>query len=345
MAETKKTETPQIKRATAFFSMGWILVTGLIVSFLIYRAHKQFISEDPFPELLPITPETQQKMGHPVEVKVGLYIKDFTEFKMLENEFEFSGTVWFLFDPSLVSLDTLAKFSFEKAKIHSKSEPTTRIIQGKLLARFDVSVSFKTNATYVNFPFDSHTLYIVFDNNAVSPGEISFVSSYNELALSPEIRITGWDLQATRVYTGYSVSALDKTQQEMDVAHPRIVFALEYVSSGIRQGLLIILPILLIFFMAMFTFSIDSAYYTTIISISSGAVTALLAYRFVIDRIAPQVGYFMQTDTIFFLFLVIIVGTFIINVGLPELRDRYTKLIVSLIHMIVIASFLVVLRG
>ncbi len=334
-----------ISRTTTYFSIGWILVTGLLVSFLIYRSTREFLSQDALPELLPIVPQTLEQMGHPAIAKVGLYVKDFTEFNMLKNEFEFSGILWFLFDPSIISLKTLGKFSFEKGKILSVSEPTTRLVKGKLFARYDIRVSFKTNPTFVNFPFDSHSLYIIMDNNSVTPGEIAFQSSYNEFALSPEIAITGWDVYATRVYSGYSVARLEKLNRESDVAHPRVIFAIEYVHSGVRHAMLIILPLLLIFFMSMFTFSIDSSYYKSITSISSGTVTAMLAYRFVIERLSPPVGYFMQTDYIFFLFLIAVCITFFINVGLSDIRQKYSKIIVTLLHLMVILAFIFLLRG
>ena len=330
---------------TAYFSVGMILVTGIIISLLIYRANQQFVSEDKMPELLPLVPATIAKMGRPAITKVGLYIKDFTEFDMLENEFEFSGILWFLFDPSIISLDTLGSFSFEKGKLLSKSEPTTRIVKGKLLARYDIRVSFKSNLNFTLFPFDSHTVYITLDNNEVSPGELAFKSSYNELALSPEIAITDWDLYATRVYNGYSIARLEKQNRETDVAHPRVIFAFEYMHAGVRHAMLIILPLLLIFFMATFTFAIDNRYYKSITAISSGTVTAMLAYRFVIERLTPQVGYFTQTDYIFFLFLIAVCIVFFINVGLTQLREKYSKTIVFLLHSVVIVSFLFLLRG
>ena len=328
----------------AFVSLFMILVTTTVISLFIYKANREFISNDPLPEVFPIVPATTEEMGSPAPVKVGLYIKDFTEFSFLTNQFEFSGIVWFLFDPSIVSLDTLSKFSFEKAQLKFKSPPTTRIVGGHLFARFDVRVSFKANLTFVRFPFDNHTLYIILDNNAVTPGEVAFMSSYNELAISPEISISGWALHGTRVYTGYSVARLDKQNPASDVAHPRAIFAIEYVHSGIRQSMLIILPLLLIFFMALFAFAFKSTYYTSVISISSGAVTALLAYRFVIEGLSPKVGYFTQSDYIFFLFLLGVFVAFFINVGLASFSKKYAIPLIILLHCMVILSFILALR-
>ena len=336
-------ENVSYSRLTAYYSIGVIVVTSIILFLLMYRANHEFLPEDPQPELLPLVPGTISKMGYPEFVTAGLYIKDFTQFSLITNEFEFSGIVWFIVDPSKVSLDTLGKFSFERGKILFRSEPMTRIINGNLLVRYDVRVEFKTNLNFTQFPFDSHKLAIILDNNDVSPGELAFRSSYNELTVSPEIKITGWDLKSAQAATGYTTAQLSKKVDETSVAHPRVLFTLEYVHAGIRQAMLIIFPLILIFFMALFSFSIDNKYYKSITAISSGAVTAMLAYRFVIERLSPQVGYFTQTDYIFFLLLIVVISIFFINVGIPSIRQRYSKTIITILPVIVIISFLALL--
>ncbi len=86
--------------------------------------------------------------------------------------------------------------------------------------------------------------------------------------------------------------------------HPRVIFALDYTPTGLRQLVSIILPLLLIFSLTIFTFSMDpEPYYRSILTLSSGAVTGLIAYKFVIENLSPKVGYFMLGDMLFFLFL------------------------------------------
>ena len=345
--EQQTAETGKVfsSESMAYFSVYTILISAVIICFFMYRASQDFISSDQMPELLPFVPATMAQLGQPAHAQVGLDIKDFSDFNIVDNHFEFSGILWFLFDPSIISLATIGKFSFAKG-IVSVSEPTTRIVHGRLLARYDIRVSFKASPTFAAFPFDNHSLYITLDNNYVSPGEVVFDASYSDLSLSPELSFAGWDIYSSRVYTGYSVARLDKTNKDYDVPHPRVIFALDYVHSGVRQAILIIFPLLLIFFMSMFTFALDMKNYkTSIASLSAGAVTGILAYRFVIDRLAPQVGYFMQSDYLFFLFLLAVCVAFFINVGVPMIRDAYTKLIIVLLHALVIIAFIWIVRG
>ena len=323
-----------------------IALSGLVLSFLLYKASQTVTSLDPMPELMSITPTTIDQLGgSPGVVKVGLYIKDFTEFDMLSNNFIFSGILWFLYDPSIVSLETLAKFSFEKGEIQFLSAPSTRIVGGKLLARYDIRVKMKTNLVYTLFPFESHTLYITLDNNFVTPGEITFESSNNEFEVSPDIRNAGWRLNAMRVNTGYSHAQLEKFPSENDVYHPRAVFALEYAHSGMRQALTILLPIILTFFMAMFSFTMEPAkVYAPVLAISMGAVTALLAYRFVIENLSPKVGYFLISDYLFLLFLMATFIIFFINIGSLKVRETHKKLLIVVLHAVVIIACIYFLR-
>ena len=52
----------------------------------------------------------------------------------------------------------------------------------------------------------------------------------------------------------------------------------------------------------------------SILSLSTGTLTGLIAYRFVIERVVPNVGYFTLTDHIYNLFLLIIFLIFVVNI-------------------------------
>lgn len=338
------TETSRF-RALANFSVIMIIISGVVVSLLMNRAITRFSSIDKIPEIHSLVPQAMEKFGsQPGVVRVGLYIKDFSEFDMLKNSFEFSGIIWFLFDPSIISLDTLGKFSFEKGKIVSLSAPSTKIVEGKLLARYNIRVNIKTNLSYALFPFDSHTLFITLDNNYVTPGEVLFESSFHEVVISPEIAVTDWKVSAVRVYSGYSSAILDKQDKAHVVAHPRIIFAIDYGHAGIRQALTIILPLILVFFMSLFSFALDPKNYASIITLSSGAVTALLAYRFVIENLSPKVGYFMVSDYVFFLVLSAAFIVFFINIGLVNISTAYKKVFIVLFQLIFVVSMFYLMR-
>lgn len=343
MAELKKPE-PYFM---SYFSITMIAISAIILSYMIYLASIHVRSLDKSPELASITPAVAAQLGgNPSVVNVGLYIMDYADFDMIGNKFTFSAVLWFLFDPSTISLDTLSKFSFQKGQIISVSAPSTRLVGGKLLARYNVRVTVKTNLSYALFPFESHVLHIVVDNNYVTPGEVKFKSSSGDFGIASEVATTGWKLTGVKVDSGYSVAQLGNSKSENDIYHPRLVFSLSYAHTGVRQPLTILLPLLLIFYMAIFSLSMDpETNYGSMLALSSGGVTGLLAYRFVIENLAPKVGYFMLSDYIFFLLLVSTCSVFFVNMGLVKFREKNRPYIIFFLHALVILAFIYMLRG
>ncbi len=331
---------PEVNATSTLFQFIWIGVTSVVLLFLIYQSITDFKSLDEIPELFPITPAKAAEFGGtPAHVKVGLQISSFSVFDMINNNFALAGTVWFEFDPSMTSLETIGKFSFEKGEIKLLSPPSTRIIEGRLFARYNVRVELKTNLNQRLFPFTGHTLYIVLDNNYVSPAEITFESALKDFVLSRGIVVSGWKEYDRHVYTGYSVAELEKNNKEKTIYHPRAMFAIDFGFVGIRQILTILLPLILIFFISVFSFALDpKGYYTSILTISSGSITGLLAYRFVIENLSPRVGYFMLSDWLFFLFLTMTFVIFFANTKTLNLHVRSKEFITIVLHAIVIAT-------
>ena len=335
------------QRATSVFSMVLMLITLFSVSFLLYRTTYKFSTLDKMPHLLPLTPKNIEEFGGISGVaRVGLYIRSFSNFDILANDFTFTGIVWFEFDPSIVSLDTLGKFTFDRGEIQYVSTPNTRLVGGKLIARYDIRVKLKTGLNYALFPFESHILHIVLDNNTISPAEVLFESSNADFTLSPDILVVGTKVVDKHVYTGYSVASLEENDsvEEDKTYHPRVIFAIDYAQPGMRKTITIFLPLLFIFFMSVFSLTIDpEKYYTTILSLSSGSITGLLAYRFVIENLSPKVNYFMLSDFIFFLFLFIGFLLFFISTGAIKLTMTQKLVVAAATHALVIAGFAYVL--
>ena len=325
------------------FQLFMMAITfGTLVLFF-YQNQRTFYVAEKMPGLQRIYPAVLVELGGtPGIVRVGLSIQDFPEFDFIKNEFVLSGIIWFIFDPSLVSLDTLGKFTFEKGEIAKLSQPITKLVDGKLFARYDLRVKFKSNLDFKDFPLDNHRIYIVLDNHAVSPGEVMFETSISDFVLSDRLFVPGWKLFGKNIYSGFAVSKLEEANPDRNVYLPRIVFVLDYVRDGIRQVVTILLPLILLFFITIFTFSIDpQKYYGSIVSICSAAVTALISYRFVIENMSPKVGYFMLSDILFFLFFGLVCLIFFLNTHTVGLQKTSKKILTITLHLVIITvSFL-----
>ncbi len=317
---------PRFQFITLFF------VSSAII-FMAYHPVQRFYALEPYPPLLPITPQKIKAWGgEPVPVKVGLYIRSFSVFDFVANKFVIDGILWFEFDPALISLETVNKFSFEKGTLTAKSAPYTKIIDDKFFARFDIQFEFSIDLNYTYFPFDDHRMSIILVNRYIPPSEMIFISYESYFSIDQSIEISGWEEEGKTVKTGYSESRLEKLDPEKVVLHPKTVFSIDYRRSGIRYILLIILPLCIIFFVGLFSFAFDPKKHATmILGLATGTITSLLSYRFVIERITPQVGYFVFSDYIFTLLL-----------SLSVLEFIFAIVMISVGHL---TRFLIIARG
>ncbi len=312
----------------------------MILIFSMFYGIQNDVITDAQPEFYPLTPQKISEFGgNPGIVKVGLSIKDFPEFDMNKDSFIFAGQVSFEFDPSLISLETLGKFYFEKGEILYLSAPTTKLLQGKLFVKYDIRVRFTTNLDYEYFPLDNHKLYLIFSNLSLSPNEVIFESSYNRFIISDKILISGWIQPIRNVVSGYNVSSLDKADSTKNIYTPLLLFSMEYQRLTTRNAVTIFLPLLLLYYISLFCFSLDpEKHLRTIMSLNGANIAALLSYRFVIESLSPKVGYFMLSDYIFFLFLGCSCLTFVLATIFMYHGELTKKILCSFLHLLLISG-------
>lgn len=328
------------RKVSPFFQLILIIISMFSITLIFYMRYHVFHSHDEAPVFSTISPETYKQFGEfPDNIRVGLYINDFQTFDITKNEFIFSGVIWFEYYPGIISLDTLTKFSFDKATILYMSLPDTLMVTGeKLLTRYNIRIQFNSALDYRDFPLDNHTLHLVFNHQHISPNEFLFSCGTREFIIKADTSVYGWKQINQQVTPGYTKAVIDPYDPNKTFYYPLVSFAVDYERSGIRYMLSIVLPLLLIFYLVIFSVSLDPA---AQIGVTTGGITATLAYRFVIENLSPQVGYFMLSDYIFFLVLCAICFVFLLN-----LIDTYgfhislfsKRIMLILIHAMVIGA-------
>lgn len=281
--------------------------TVLICGYLIRTALFTSTYEDPAPTIYPFTPETAKLIGigsKSITVETGIFIENFNEFDINNNNFVISAVVWFKFDPSITSLETLGSFSFEKGDILNISKPETKLIDKLLFAQYRIKLKFSTNLNLRLFPADDHTLNLILTNRFISPKEIIFESSEANLVLSENIQIPSWKKSTTNVNAGYTQAILDRHNQQLNIYNPVVLYQINFTHSGMRQILVIIIPLFFILFVAFLSLTLDPKEFSAQrMALGIANITAVIGYRFVIEGISPKVGYLMLSDQIFNLFL------------------------------------------
>jgi hypothetical protein len=306
---------------------------------LLYYPTTVFSPADPAPEVQPLTPEAAKKIGissKSITVETGMYIENFHEFDLTNNNFVITASIWFKFDPSVISLDTIGQFSFDKGDILSISKPDTKFIDKLLFAQYRIKLKFTTNLNHKTFPLNDHRIYLILTNKFISPKEIIFTASESGLTLSPNMIIAGWENVGHAVMTGYTQAQLERHDTKTTIYNPVVVFSIDFIRSGMRQIFVLVLPLFFVFFLALMTLSLDPAEFAGMrISLSIANISALIGYRFIIENISPKVGYFLLSDHIFNLFLALVFMVFFFHIATLKKAPAFLRgMYLILLHVI-----------
>lgn len=328
------------QRATSLrFQIISIMITTVALSICMYDNYYTFKVFDPKPELHHTLSSTNEPLKTPTSlVKTGIFIKNFPKFDITKQTFTMDAIIWFAFDPEKIALDTIDAFGFEKGTIVYKSKPTVETKANSILARYDILVRFTSNFDYRLFPFDDHRIFITLINTRMHPSETIFVSDKTHLSLTEEIYTGGLNLLNKNVETGYSRAQLVEGDTELVIESPRVIFSLDFSKPGLRSILLILIPIILTFFMSLFSLSLDPfIHMRTIVTLALSGVASLFSYRYVINMLSPSVGYFTLADYVYTYILVCSFFIFLFSafsIRTPELSNRIKAIRVSTIFFL-----------
>ncbi len=285
-----------------------ILIIGIFAYSLSY-----FNTTDLSPEFSIIDAAKQKEFGaFTVKVKTGLYIKNFTKFDVLNNQFIFDALLWFEFHSNEIMLESISKFAVDNGKVINKSPPDLKVVGDVVLASYDIRVDCKANLDFVKFPFEDHKLSVVITNNAVTPYEMFFIVDNTTFNTAPDINISNWVIKGLNTDSGYFLPSLDSKQADKASAYPKAIFTLNVQKTGIRKVLVIFLPIFLVIILSLFSFLMAIGNYVGRATLATAGVSAELGYRFVLDKMIPDVSYFTTADS---LYLVLLVASFLVFIS------------------------------
>ena len=206
-----------------------MVATIVIVLALLHARLTEFNTTDKRPQILPLVPTKDiGETGAVANVKVGMYLHDFSVFDMVKNKFVVDAIVWFQFDPTEISLESVGKFSFEKGTILRRTPPETKMINGDLFARYLVRVQLASTLDYKYFPVNDHNLYIILSNSSLSPSELRFRVNVAGVGVSKEAYTHSWKLVGKSVTAGYASAELDAFDPAKVVSSPLAAFIFDF---------------------------------------------------------------------------------------------------------------------
>ena len=162
---------------------------------------------------------------------------------------------------------------------------------GEVLYRQRVWGSFSQPLELQNFPLDRQDFKIILVASSYTPDEVTFVLNPDGLSgLASEFSQEEWDVLDWRLdITPYSVM-----EGDLPDASFSFVFAAER-----KLGFYIwkiIIPLILIVMMSWIVFWINPEQFTTQIGVSTTSMLTLIAYRFVMAGLLPNISYLTRMD-------------------------------------------------
>jgi len=320
----KKNKIPIAKKLrklirSSIFKAALITTAACYVILCFFIATSEFNSKDPEPPIQSISIDlTKQFAAFTVHVETGLFIRNFSYFNMLENKFIADLLVWFRFDPTEITLDTIENFSFDNGKIIQRSPPDIKAEENKTFVKYNVKLEFKSDLDYCHFPIEDHKVSLVLTNHFVTPYEVMFEVLTSDFVVDEDIFVYNWKLVDLRTNFGIDENVLNQVDKTKKIAYPKATFTMDFMKAGLRKAFIIFAPIFIIFFFGLFSFFITLGNTVGKTTLSVAALTALLGYRFVIERMMPKVGYFTTTDYIYIILLIFSFVVFIFNLLLAR---------------------------
>lgn len=321
-----KSHLPNEKIGALFQAIAFSVAFICLSLFYSVRYH-MFITHDPS-LTLSASPQSEK------QIITGLHIAHFSEFNVAKNKFLMDGTIWFLFNPAEVSLDTIKKFNIFNGSIQHISDAALIDHNDSKIAQFRIRIEFHTPLNYRMFPLDDHRVRLIIYNRFL-PDDVILASKKNDITFSESMFLPGWNIVRHDIRTGIKKLILEQDSEKYIDQQQEAIISFDCERADPSIMINILLTLLLMLFLAMLTFSSDE---DSVLIVTVGIV-ALIGYRSVMQSMAPpQVSYFIYSD---YMYLFALVGVIITLFGGIITRDQASSGFVKKCYIAGIYSFFV----
>ena len=261
-------------------------------------------------------------------INCGFFLKNFIEFDHIRNKFIAIGSIWFESLPEIIN--DLDKFSLGEGSIIFKSDPLELVVNGQNIIKYEVKIEFLANLTYKYFPLEDHLIYFTVLNQHLAEKGFALQSRDQDFKISQNMNVDGWSLSRHRVVSGYENIELGESK----FYNSSVLFLMDFKQTSNRFFLLLIMPLLICLFISLFSFSFEPGK----IDLTTGnlllsSITAMIAYRYVIESSSPKVSYYIFSDIFFYHIMLFTCIAFFVN-------SFYRKMIAPVIHWVIVSFYL-----
>ena len=302
-----------------YMAFGFLVYVLIIFCLLKIKNH-HFLSTDPKPKFHPLSElEVEQDISKIYSIKTGIVIEEFQQFDVLHNQFSMSCLVCFQFNPNLVSLETIEKFSFLKCSSIEKHQNEISLVGKDIWVQYKVKLHFTTNFNHQYFPLNDHNIYISLANHDLNAEEFILESHVSGAKIKQNFEIQDWKIIGSHSEAGFDYTEVPFKHIKSN-PRPILMYTLDFKKAGLSKTNLILLPLILILFIVSSTILHPAMPQTLLVGVL--CLTSILTYRYVINGLSPTVGYFTFADHIYNTSLMLTFFSFLII----SLRQIYPEL-------------------
>jgi hypothetical protein len=189
---------------------------------------------------------------------------------------------------------------------------------------------FSTRMDMKQFPKDEHPLHVQIASLGYTRDEVELIPSQEKSGRAPLLSITDWDVGQTRMEIadyepGPGLKPLAGIQMAWDGSRRVGYYAVQ-----------VVLPLILIVLMGWTALWVEPSVVTTRMSVSVTTMLTLIAYRFALGRLVPNLTYLTRFDyfmlgstiLIFLMLLVVAAGAYLVGKDRKPLvlrMDRWAR--------------------
>jgi hypothetical protein len=227
-------------------------------------------------------PDIAYSQGGPAVVQAGVYIIDIQSIDLANSNYKLDFYLWFNFNSSQVNATDVGQFEF------INGEPTiTQIDASDGYLEYRVTGTFIKTFDFTNYPFESHTLYIILEHQNLDNLQLVYTidpSSFIEATAG----VAGWNMGSltSQVLThSYGDQSFSRPEWDMTLSRP--------LMSGLIKD---VLPISIITGISLLAFAMAAEDYNN--KMALGITTLLSATAFHLSLLSgiPPTGYLTLAD-------------------------------------------------
>jgi hypothetical protein len=326
-----------LKFAQPLYQLILCVLTILFIRSSINILLTRFNSTDEMPRIERLESDDRGFLAK--NIKCGFFLKNFLDFNPVANKFIAIGSIWFEYLPELAH--DLDKFSLGEGSIISKSDPLLLVVDGLNIVKYEIKIEFLSNLTYKYFPLEDHLIYFTISNQYLADKGFALQSSNQFFKISRDMNVDGWDLSSHRVISGYE----DIQLGDGSFLNNSVLFLMDFMQTSNRSFLLLIMPLLICLFISLFSFSFKPG----MLDLTTGnlllcSITAMIAYRYVIESSSPKVSYYIFSDIFFYHILFFICIAFFINSFYQEKIYPMLDWVVFGLYLLFASSWYLILK-